>query len=258
MGTLSSSSNSDADASASQGSSAERGDARSAWVPEHLEAVPGSSRDIYEVANQLGGYVDPSTPVRLGKFLIREADEAAKLADEVVRLRKLLADPVELKPLAWQYGCAQSPLGQYVIQQHGSAIYATLESVWIGFPHSKSVAEAELVAQKDYEHRIRSAVRGRPSSEEPSFREAAGGDRLEKTARAINPSFWETMDAVVGLFEEGRGADIHQELREQMCRDGVRTAAQARSWMLEDCGSLGEGLRETLSAADRVLVSLNG
>lgn len=44
-------------------------------------------RDIYEVANQLGGYVGPNTPDDLAKFLLREADEASKLADEIVRLR---------------------------------------------------------------------------------------------------------------------------------------------------------------------------
>ncbi len=60
-----------------------------------LTPVPGSQRDIYEVANQLGGYVDPSTPERLAKFLIREANEAALLSDEIVRLRHLLKADTE-------------------------------------------------------------------------------------------------------------------------------------------------------------------
>lgn len=52
--------------------------------------VTGSDRDIYEVANQLGGYVGPDTDERLAQFLIRESDEAALLANELVRLRVLL------------------------------------------------------------------------------------------------------------------------------------------------------------------------
>ncbi|WCA57817.1 hypothetical protein G6M16_008935 [Agrobacterium tumefaciens] len=49
-------------------------------------------RDIYEVANQLGGFVGPSTDKLLAKFLIREAEEAAELANEIVRLRQLLSE----------------------------------------------------------------------------------------------------------------------------------------------------------------------
>lgn len=37
-------------------------------------------RDIYEVANQLGGYVDMSTPDDLAAFLLRESEAAAVLA----------------------------------------------------------------------------------------------------------------------------------------------------------------------------------
>ncbi len=40
-------------------------------------------RDIYEVANQLGGYVDVSTPKDLADFLLRESDEAAVLAERL-------------------------------------------------------------------------------------------------------------------------------------------------------------------------------
>jgi hypothetical protein len=46
-----------------------------------------SERDIYEVANQLAGYVGPDTEDRLAAFLMRESAAAAALADEVVRLR---------------------------------------------------------------------------------------------------------------------------------------------------------------------------
>lgn len=58
-----------------------------------LYPVEGSDRDIFEVANQLGGYVDPGTEKRLARFLIREAEEASKLAYEIVRLRTELAPP---------------------------------------------------------------------------------------------------------------------------------------------------------------------
>jgi hypothetical protein len=50
--------------------------------------APKFERDIYEVANQLGGYVDPSTDKKLAKFLLRESAEAAKLADEIISLRR--------------------------------------------------------------------------------------------------------------------------------------------------------------------------
>lgn len=40
-------------------------------------------RDIYEVANQLGGYVDTSTPDDLADFLLRESRAAAVLAERL-------------------------------------------------------------------------------------------------------------------------------------------------------------------------------
>jgi len=40
-------------------------------------------RDIYEVSNQLGGYVDMSTPNDLAAFLLRESREAAVLAERL-------------------------------------------------------------------------------------------------------------------------------------------------------------------------------
>ena len=40
-------------------------------------------RDIYEVANQLGGYVDMSTPDDLAAFLLRESKEAVILAERL-------------------------------------------------------------------------------------------------------------------------------------------------------------------------------
>lgn len=43
-------------------------------------------RDIYEVANQLGGYIDEATPDPLASFLRRESREAAKLAARIVEL----------------------------------------------------------------------------------------------------------------------------------------------------------------------------
>ena len=49
-------------------------------------------RDIYEVANQLGGYVGPDTPERLKRFLLKEEKAAAALADEITSLRSELAN----------------------------------------------------------------------------------------------------------------------------------------------------------------------
>lgn len=57
-------------------------------VLECLQPVLGSERDLYEVANQLGGYVGPNTEKRLASFLIRESEEASLLADEIVKLRE--------------------------------------------------------------------------------------------------------------------------------------------------------------------------
>lgn len=45
-----------------------------------------SDRDNYEVANQLQGYVDMTTPEELAQFLLREAREAEKLADHIAAL----------------------------------------------------------------------------------------------------------------------------------------------------------------------------
>lgn len=45
--------------------------------------MPDEPRDIYEVANQLGGYVDMSTPNDLAAFLLRESKEAAILAERL-------------------------------------------------------------------------------------------------------------------------------------------------------------------------------
>jgi hypothetical protein len=61
----------------------------SIWSTPSVAQAPvqGSDRNIYEVANQIGGYVGPDTDKKLATFLIREGKEAALLADEIVRLR---------------------------------------------------------------------------------------------------------------------------------------------------------------------------
>ncbi|MBD9455180.1 Lar family restriction alleviation protein [Rhizobium sp. RHZ02] len=59
-------------------------------------------RDIYEVANQLGGYVGPDTPERLKRFLLKEEKAAAALADEIVRLRSELAKARSAAMEGWQ------------------------------------------------------------------------------------------------------------------------------------------------------------
>jgi hypothetical protein len=48
-----------------------------------------TSRDIFECANQLEGYVGPDTEPNLAAFLLREGKAAAALAYEIVRLRAL-------------------------------------------------------------------------------------------------------------------------------------------------------------------------
>lgn len=49
-------------------------------------------RDIFECANQLGGYVGPDTPEGLAKFLLRESDAAAALAEIIVRQSTAIHD----------------------------------------------------------------------------------------------------------------------------------------------------------------------
>lgn len=69
--------------------------ASSSVAAKEAVEVKADERDIYEVSNQLGGYVDPSTEPNLARFLIREAEEACKLADEIVRLRAALSRTTE-------------------------------------------------------------------------------------------------------------------------------------------------------------------
>lgn len=47
--------------------------------------MPGG-RSVWEVANQLGGYIGPNTPDDLVAFLSRESDAAAALAERIVSL----------------------------------------------------------------------------------------------------------------------------------------------------------------------------
>jgi len=49
-------------------------------------------RDVYEVANQLGGYVDERTPAELSEFLLRESAEATKLAERLETAEARVAD----------------------------------------------------------------------------------------------------------------------------------------------------------------------
>lgn len=63
-----------------------------------------NGREIYECANQLQGYVGPSTPEHLAKFLLREADAACDLANEIMRLRALAqSGRSSAEPVAWQH-----------------------------------------------------------------------------------------------------------------------------------------------------------
>lgn len=71
------------------------------WSDEQVQAVISAylstlgeaevvGRDIFECANQLGGYVGPNTDDELARFLLRESNAAADLAYEIVRLRGAL------------------------------------------------------------------------------------------------------------------------------------------------------------------------
>lgn len=53
-------------------------------------------RDIYDVANQLGGWVGPDTEKDLADWLLRESEAAADLADEIVRLRLALTSKKDI------------------------------------------------------------------------------------------------------------------------------------------------------------------
>jgi hypothetical protein len=72
--------------------------------PAQVTAPPRvNGRDIYEVANQLAGYVDEGTPEKLASFLLREGKAAADLADEIVRLTAAIGagGQTVAEPIAW-------------------------------------------------------------------------------------------------------------------------------------------------------------
>lgn len=72
-------------------------------------------RDIYECANQLGGYVGPDTDDALAHFLLRESAAAVDLADEIVQLRSAL-EPQQEEAVAWRV--------RYVDQVDGWATFS--------------------------------------------------------------------------------------------------------------------------------------
>lgn len=84
-------------------------------------------------------------------------------------------------------------------------------------------------------------------------------NNCELVARAIGPaSSWRSLDVLTGFFREGVGATEHQETYGFMWRAGVRTAEEARTWLMEKDGtSLGWGLQDSLSAASRVISVLS-
>lgn len=143
-----------------------------------------TERDIYEVANQLGGYVDPGTPPHLARFLIREAEEASKLASEIVRLRALSVPQVRVKQLVW---LASTMTAAVEGEEKPAAHYWTARHHVVGFMrgweisqfvderfpkvsrrftmHIRGVAtefdtldEAKAAAQSDYEESVISAI----------------------------------------------------------------------------------------------------
>jgi hypothetical protein len=212
---------------------------------ENLHPVPGSARDLYEVANQLGGYVGPDTPKRLADFLIRESTEAAHLADEIVRLRREIATTFEvsIKPLEFQYGCARSPYGVYLIENHGAAIYARLENMQVGFKHSGSTEEAQNVAERDYEERIGWAL---------TLPALVSMDR-EVIARAISPGSWSTLDSICAQFDVDPQGAPSGEIAEELYNAFVRSPSDAKHFILTGRGELSDALRESLEIAARVI-----
>jgi hypothetical protein len=76
---------------------------------------------------------------------------------------------------------------------------------------------------------------------------------VEIIARAINPSSWRTLDVLCDFFARGVGANQHQEAYGLMYRAGVKTAEEARAWLMEDQTRIGWGLKKSLETADKVL-----
>lgn len=76
---------------------------------------------------------------------------------------------------------------------------------------------------------------------------------VEIIARAINPSSWRALDVLCDFFTRGVGANQYQETYGFMYRTGVRTAVEARAWLMKDQTRLGCGLIESLETADKVL-----
>lgn len=88
----------------------------------HEEHLP-SGRDIFEVANQLGGYVDPGTEKSLAKFLMKESEAANELAEEIVRLRIRLNN---IKKFSTEI--MDMPVTYSTLAFHGLSDWATYEA----------------------------------------------------------------------------------------------------------------------------------
>lgn len=75
----------------------ERGDIGANYCDSCIETIRqlAKKRDVFEVANQLGGYIGPDTEKWLAAFLRRESTEAGKLANEIVALRAKLDTAVK-------------------------------------------------------------------------------------------------------------------------------------------------------------------
>lgn len=90
-------------------------------VKDGLDAAGVAERDIYEVANQLQGYVGPDTPKPLADFLMREGEEAAKLAEEIERLRSALVDaPAGETEVCASEGCGKPAAIHFIRGDVGS------------------------------------------------------------------------------------------------------------------------------------------
>ena len=103
-------------------------------------------RDIFEVANQLEGYIGPSTDSALANFLRREGNEAAKLADEIVALRTALskerkrADAAEAENFVLAANQCEGPM---IGDEHGHFSCAKVEALTAELARATSPAYLE-------------------------------------------------------------------------------------------------------------------
>lgn len=142
------------------------------------------ARDIYEVSNQLAGHVGPDTDEKLAAWLLREGKEAAKLADEIVRLRAgLSANRAEIERLT----------------------------------KAERQSRAELLARSKSMLRIRDALidagdRLEDEGDRVYFGSTNDADQFRDTVNDLDGWAWHD------IMKDGEGEDIYATCREQVAR----------------------------------------